>query len=111
VTEHLEEPREYIGSSLWNRLAYVPGQPVLHVHACPVCYRYLPCQGACTLEPDLEMTDGTPSGSHMCCSQSCAESNDEIIREVFGEDWRPTDYWKPPKEQLALPGLLPEEGS
>jgi len=47
--------------------------PVPHVHACPECYEHVPCDDPrCTLEPDLELDDGTPAGSHMVCD-ACAK--------------------------------------
>jgi len=43
-------------------------EPIPHVHACPECYEYMPCEMPdCALEPDLELDDGTPCGSHCVC--------------------------------------------
>lgn len=41
--------------------------PIPHVHACPECYEYVPCEMECALEPDLELDDGTPCGAHCVC--------------------------------------------
>jgi len=71
--EALEEPREYIGTNYWIRLAYVPGQPVRHVYQCPICHGAFDCEMGCSLEPDLERDDGTPTGAYHCCSKACAK--------------------------------------
>lgn len=44
-------------------------EPIPHVHPCPECYEYVPCSMDCALEPDLELDDGTPSGSHCICDR------------------------------------------
>lgn len=103
--ETLEEPREYIGRNYWTRLAYTPGCHIPHVHSCPVCHDEYACHYRCTLEPDLECSDGTPRGAHCCCSQACARDNDEILEEVLGDVGQGmTRYYVPP-EQLSFPGL------
>lgn len=79
--------------NLWQRIAYEPGEPVRHVHACPECYEDEACTENCTIEPDLEREDGTPAGSHLECSRCCP-------REL-----PPPPPWMPPPEQLALPGV------
>lgn len=102
MCEELEEPRQYIGRSYWNRLVYQPGIPVPHAHSCPICFLRFPCQQDCALEPDLEYTDGTPSGYHVCCSALCAANNDEYLADAYGTEIPPTAYRGPPPEQLAL---------
>ena len=109
MSEHLEEPREYIGRNYWTRLTYTVGGHVRHVHSCPICHGEFFCAYKCTLEPDLECDDGTPKGATVCCSRECARENDEILDEAIGNIGQcETAYYIPP-EQLAFPGLEGEE--
>jgi hypothetical protein len=64
-------PEGYRGGRLtaWARIIDDPSKPPTHWHACPVCYDGDLCNEACTLEPDLERSDGTPSGGHEECSK------------------------------------------
>lgn len=77
-----------------------------HVHPCPVCYEHVPCElpeqkldGApdldgqpivivdgCTIEPDLQLDDGTPSGSYVVCA-ACRTARDEraLRRDATGK--------------------------
>lgn len=98
----LEEPDRYIGQNYWNRLAYEPGKPIRHVHSCPCCYTHAVCYGECTLEPDLEQDDGTPSGAHFPCSVTCARELNEWLYEAYGDD-APKELPYVPPEQIALP--------
>lgn len=95
----------YIGSNYWLRLAYTPGMPPRHVHTCPACHERYECGYGCTLEPDLECDDGTPSGAYCCCSKSCAAGQDELIYEalgpILGDPIADTPYYIPP-EQMEL---------
>jgi hypothetical protein len=43
----------------------------LHVHPCPFCSGKFECLLDCTIEPDLELDDGTPVGAYVCCSKAC----------------------------------------
>ncbi len=105
---------QYIGSNVWYRLVYEPGDPIKHYHACPVCYEYKPCHMACTLEPDLERNDGSPCGSHMVCSEDCSwEAADEDypswpVDEGTSPPFEAKWHWPVPKEQLAFEGFLDE---
>jgi uncharacterized protein len=47
----------------------------LHYHACPACYRNVPCTMACTIEQDLS-ENGVDFGSHARCSDCGEESPD-----------------------------------
>lgn len=40
-----------------------------HVHPCPLCYAYRGCYQPCTILPELQLDDGTPSGSHHVCAR------------------------------------------
>lgn len=62
----------YRGRFTFWHLLLDPENPIPHVHACPECYEHVPCTMACALEPDLELDDGTPAGSHMVCG-GCAK--------------------------------------
>jgi len=95
----LEEPRRYIGASFWNRLTYEPGKPVRHVHACPGCYQQFQCEQDCTLEPDLELRDGTPCGAHCYCSPLCAADGDPYLADYYEPPSEPPEV---PREQLAF---------
>lgn len=46
-----------------------------HVHACPACYEYVPCELACSWFGELERTDGTPICSPVLC-EACGEGSD-----------------------------------
>lgn len=60
------------GSTVWRLLLEDEwGDNIPHVHGCPECYEHVPCSMACTLEPDLELDDGTPSGGYFVC-KSCS---------------------------------------
>lgn len=87
---------------------------------------------SCTIEPDLEHYDGTPSGSYILCLRCrpsphehpcpicledvpCADSCEHLT--VGDELERPRSFhrvcegcrpavWPAPPEQLALPGVL-----
>ena len=77
-------PTAYIGNrpSAWRRLMHEPGEPVAHVHGCPECYEKVACKWRCTLEPDLELDDGTPAGGYMVCDE-CRRTkglNDDDLR-------------------------------
>ena len=69
VLDHDTGPGYYRGTpkTLWDKVIYDPSTPVVHGHPCPVCYEFKPCTMGCTLEPDLERSDGSPSGSHCVC--------------------------------------------
>lgn len=55
-------------ATIWQRILDPEGyEPVLHYHSCPQCYEHKPCTMDCTLEPDLELRDGSPCGSHVLC--------------------------------------------
>ena len=56
------------GGNAWSKL-FEPDEVCPHVHACPECYEHVPCTMNCTLEPDLELDDGTPCGSHCVCER------------------------------------------
>lgn len=72
-----------------------------HVHPCPICHGMSYCLMDCSIEPDLERDDGTPSGSYLCCSKACALGNDEYLYESYGDVGQtPTDYREVPVEQL-----------
>lgn len=49
-----------------------------HVHACPECYEYVPCNDVCSTEPDLTLDDGTPCGAHVTCDECVAKSVDDL---------------------------------
>lgn len=71
-----------------------------HVHGCPACYEKWVCTDDCTIEHDLELSDGTPSGAYCYCSKECAESNDQVLDEAYGPGVRtgPTSYRPPSPE-------------
>lgn len=52
-----------------------------HVHPCPVCYRHVPCGEPCTIEIDLQLSDGTDSGGHDVCAHCTAwqRSHDAVL--------------------------------
>jgi hypothetical protein len=58
------------GGNVWLKILLDPGErPPRHFHSCPECYRHFLCYDPrCTLEPDLELDDGSPSGSHCLCA-------------------------------------------
>ena len=57
------------GGNVWLKVLSEPdGRPPWHFHACPECYEHVRCYNPrCTLEPDLELDDGSPCGSHCLC--------------------------------------------
>lgn len=58
----------YVGSNKWLLLRD-PEDPIAHVHSCTECYDDFPCEEECTLEPDLELDDGTPRGAFSKCDR------------------------------------------
>lgn len=39
-----------------------------HVHSCPICYEHVPCYETCSVEPDLDLDDGTLRGAYHACA-------------------------------------------
>ncbi len=77
-------PYEYVGTpTAWTRVARDFGDPIPHVHHCPECYERRRCSEPCTLEPDLEESDGTPCGSHMVCLD-CDRKWTLVENAIFG---------------------------
>jgi hypothetical protein len=59
--------------------------PIPHVHACPECYEYVPCEMPdCALEPDLELDDDTPSGAHHVCDNCLVSMQKTGAKAHFG---------------------------
>jgi hypothetical protein len=46
-----------------------------HVHMCPVCYRFVGCEYACSCPDDLIREDGAPCGSVATCAFCEAEDD------------------------------------
>lgn len=82
-------PYEYQGRpTAWARLSRNVGDPIRHLHACPECYEHKWCTQACTLEPDLEESDGSPCGSHtvcVACEKNWAAVEDGILADAIAE--------------------------
>ena len=50
-----------------------------HAHSCPLCYEHVPCGMTCSVEPDLELDDGTMRGAYVecdACKASLSSSKD-----------------------------------
>lgn len=47
---------------------HVPTLTGGHVHPCPNCYRRMPCEMTCSIEPDLSY-GGKLSGAHATCDE------------------------------------------
>lgn len=72
---HCGHTRMLLPCSLCAFCARDEGVPVgrrrlgVHVHACPTCYRFVPCDEPCDTEPDLRLDDGTECGAHVECER------------------------------------------
>lgn len=81
-----------------------------HVHPCPECYEHPVCPYySCTIYPDLQREDGTPSGSFVVCS-GCTERllqkrDEETVNRVTR--WCPAfeDIERDTPATIVLPGV------
>lgn len=80
--------RRYVWNPDWLAAITPRRTEMVHVHPCPECYEHPVCKYLdCTIEPDLERDDGTPSGSFVVCDE-CEErerAKKEYERKLINE--------------------------